>query len=278
MPANTIRPGYVTGRRPWLRSLRILAILAALLLAGTAQPTAGRAQMAKPVLFLAAASLQTALNRIAAEWQQQTGKRVTFSFAASSTLARQIEAGAPADLFASADLDWMYWAQNRKLVREDTRRVLLGNRLVLITQADAPASSLTIEKGFPLATALGDTRLSIGDPKFVPAGHYAVSALTALGVWDQIAARTVGSENVRAALLLVARGEARYGIVYETDAHSEKRVRIVGTFPAEAHPPIAYPFAVTAGSTNPDAAAFLNFLAGPEATKTFQGEGFSILK
>ena len=277
MHTNTTGPRRRASLRSLLGPFRTLAILAALLLSGTVLPAPARADEAKPVLFLAAASLQTALNRIATDWQHETGKRVTFSYAASSTLARQIEAGAPADLFASADLDWMDWAQSRKLIRDDTRRVLLGNRLVLVTQADA-ASALTIGKGFPLAAALGDTRLAIGDPKFVPAGHYAVSALTALGVWAQIASRTVGAENVRAALLLVARGEARYGVVYETDAHSEKRVRIVGAFPAETHPPIVYPFAITARSANPDASAFLNFLASPGAAKVFEGEGFSILK
>lgn len=232
----------------------------------------------RPVLFFAAASLQTALNSIAAEWQKETGKRVTFSYAASSALARQLEQGAPADLFASADLEWMDWVQQRNLIKTDTRRTLLGNTLVLIEPADRPTTALAIGPGFPLAQAIGDSRLATGNPQSVPVGKYAQAALTSLGVWDQVGPRIAGADNVRAALALVARGEARFGIVYETDARTEPRVRVVGTFPPASHPPIVYPFAATGGSSNPDAAAFLNYLTGPAATSVFQSEGFAILK
>lgn len=236
-----------------------------------------RAQESRPVLFFAAASLQTALNAIAAEWQRETGKRVTFSYAASSALARQIESGAPADLFASADLDWMDWAAERKLVKPDTRKVLLGNTLVLIAPADAATGDLKIGPGFPLGAAIGDSRLATGNPQAVPVGRYAQAALTTLGVWDQVSPRLAGTDNVRAALALVARGEAKFGIVYRTDANSEPKVKVVDTFPAASHPPIVYPFAVTASSANPDATAFLAYLSSPAATRVFTAEGFTIL-
>jgi molybdate transport system substrate-binding protein len=232
----------------------------------------------RPVVVFAAASLQTALNAIGAEWTKETDKRVTFSYAASSALARQIEQGAPADLFASADLDWMDWAQERRLIRAETRRSLLGNRLVLIEPADRPATALAIAPGFPLAEAIGDSRLATGNPASVPVGKYAQAALTSLGVWDEVRSRIAGADNVRAALALVARGEARFGIVYETDARTEPKVRFVAAFPEASHPPIVYPFAVTAGSANPDAAAFLDYLRGPAAIRIFEREGFTILR
>ena len=250
--------------------------LLSLLIGAIALPPA-RAQEPKPVLFFAAASLQTALNAVAAAWQGETGKKVTFSYAATSALARQIEQGAPADLFASADLEWMDWADQRKLIKPGTRKSLLGNTLVLIAQKDA-AIDLKIAPGFALAAALGESRLATGNPQFVPAGKYAQAALTALGVWDQVGPRLAGAENVRAALALVARGEAKLGIVYGTDAKTEPRVRIVDTFPASSHPPIVYPFALTAQSSNPDALAFLAYLSSPAAVRIFEAEGFTILK
>jgi len=232
----------------------------------------------RPVVVFAAASLRTALDAIAADWRQETGKRATLSYAASSALARQIDQGAPADLFASADLDWMDWAQQRNLVRPETRKVLLGNALVLIEPAGRPVTALAIAPGFPLAEAIGEGRLATGNPQSVPVGKYAQAALTSLGVWEQVGPRIAGADNVRAALTLVARGEARFGIVYRTDARTEPKTRIVGTFPASSHPAILYPFAVTAGSTNPDAAAFLGYLAGPSAARVFEAEGFAILR
>jgi molybdate transport system substrate-binding protein len=222
----------------------------------------------------AAASLQTALNAAAAEWRRESGANVKFSYASSAALARQIEQGAPADIFASADLDWMEWAQARNLIRAGTRRILLGNELVLIEPADQ-MTTLAIAPGFALRDALGGSRLAMGDPGSVPAGRYGRAALTALGVWEQVAGRVAGVENVRAALALVARGEARFGLVYRTDALSEPRVRIVGAFPADSHPPILYPFAVVAASTHLQAEAFLAWLASPAAARIFAGEGFT---
>jgi len=250
--------------------------LALALGAMTAGPAS--AQEARPVVVFAAASLQTALNAIAADWTRETGKRVTFSYAASSALARQIEQGAPADLFASADLDWMDWVQARNLIRTGTRRTLIGNTLVLIELTTVPATALPIAHGFALAAAIGDLRLATGNPQSVPVGRYAQQALTSLGVWDQVRPRLAGTDNVRAALALVARGEARFGIVYATDARTEPRVRVVGTFPAASHQPIVYPFAVTTRSSNPDAAAFLDHLRSPGAIRIFEAEGFAILR
>lgn len=237
-----------------------------------------QAQEARPVVVFAAASLQTALNAVAAEWRRETGRRVTLSYAASSALARQLEQGAPADLFASADLDWMDWAERRNLIRAGTRRTLLGNRLVLVEATDRPATTLAIAQGFPLAAAIGEGRLATGVPESVPVGRYAREALTALGVWDAVRPRLAGTDNVRAALALVARGEARFGIVYETDARTEPRVRVVGAFPAGSHEAIVYPFAVTATSTNADAGAFLAFLGSPAAIRVFEAEGFAVLR
>jgi molybdate transport system substrate-binding protein len=262
---------------------RVLIVLSAFVGVATAsgaqeaRPAPQTAQGQKPVLFFAAASLQTALNAIAAEWEKQTSKKVTFSYGSSPALARQLEQGAPVDLFASADQDWMDWAEQKKLIKSDTRKSLLGNTLVLVTQKETVVD-LKIASGFALAAAIGGSRIATADPQYVPAGKYAKSSLTALGVWDQVAPRVAGTENVRAALALVARGEARFGIVYRTDANAEPRVRVVDTFPANTHPAIVYPFAVTANSSNPDVAAFLAYLSSPAAVKLFEAEGFAILK
>ena len=169
----------------------------------------------------------------------------------------------------------MDWAQQRNLIRTDTRRTLLGNTLVLIAAREV-TTELRIAPGFALAAAIGNSRLATGNPQSVPVGRYAQAALTALGVWGEVGPRIAGADNVRAALQLVARGEARFGIVYETDARTEPRVRVIGTFPASSHPPILYPFAVAATSSNPDAAAFLAYLSSPAAIRIFEAEGFSI--
>jgi molybdate transport system substrate-binding protein len=237
-----------------------------------------RAQEARPVLVFAAASLQTAFNAIAAAWQKEKGGKVTLSYAASSALARQLEQGAPADLFASADLDWMDWAQQRNLIRPETRRTLLENTLVLIEPADRPATPLKIGPGFALAEALGDGRLATGQVQSVPVGRYAQQALTHLGLWETIRPRIAGVENVRTALALVARGEARFGIVYATDAKAEPRVRVVDAFPAGSHPPILYPLAVTANAGNAQAQSFLDYLSSPAAIRIFEAEGFRVTR
>lgn len=235
------------------------------------------AQQAKPLVVFAAASLQTALSAAAAEWKAQSSTPVMFSYAASSALARQLESGAPADLFASADVEWMDWAQTRSLIKPGTKRVLLGNSLVLVTQKET-ALDLRIAPGFGLAAAIGESRLATGNPSSVPVGRYAQAALTRLGVWQEIGPKIAGTDNARAALALVARGEAKLGIVYGTDAAAEPKVRVVDTFPADSHPPIVYPFAVTAASTNADAIGFLDFLSSPKAEAIFKAQGFSVLK
>lgn len=242
-----------------------------------ARPADSTAVGTKPVVVFAAASLKNALDGIAKDWEGKTGNKVTLSYAASSVVAKQIEAGAPADLFLSADLKWMDWVAERKLIDPASRKTLLGNTLVLIAPKDSTAS-LKIEKGFPLATALGNERLAMGDPKSVPAGAYGQAALTHLGVWDQVSAKIAGAENVRVALAYVARGEAPFGIVYGTDAKSDPEVKVVDTFPADSHPPIVYPVALTAESTNAEAKKFLEHLSSADAAKVFQGEGFVVLE
>ncbi|WP_072394384.1 molybdate ABC transporter substrate-binding protein [Hyphomicrobium sp. CS1GBMeth3] len=242
-----------------------------------AQPFQSNATETKPVLVFAAASLKNALERIAENWKSKTGKTATLSFAASSALAKQIESGAPADLFISADLKWMDWSAERKLIDDASRKNLLGNALVLIAPKDS-ATTLKIEKGFALADALGNERLAMGQPDSVPAGIYGKTALTNLGVWDVIEPNVAGAENVRVALAYVARGETPLGIVYATDAKSYAGVKVVDTFPADSHPPVVYPVAVTASSTNAEAKAFLEFLSTPDATKVFEDAGFTVLK
>jgi molybdate transport system substrate-binding protein len=235
------------------------------------------AEPPRPVVVFAAASLTDALKAAAAAWTAETGKEATFSFAASSALVKQIESGAPADLFASADLKWMDHAAGEGLIRPETRRALLGNALVLIAPKDA-APALTLAPGVDLLAALGpEGRLATGNPSSVPVGAYARQALTALGVWDAVAPRVAGAESVRAALLLVSRGEAPLGVVYATDALSDPGVVVVDEFPEGLHDPIVYPFAVTAASTNPDAAAFLAFLGSEAGRKAFTDRGFTTL-
>lgn len=239
-------------------------------------PAAAPHPSGSTVVVFAAASLKTALDALGPQWTAASGKRVTFSYAASGPLAKQIESGAPADLFISADLKWMDYAAGKKLIKPESRVGLLGNTLVLIAPSDSTAS-LKIEPGFKLADAVGTGKLATGDPRSVPAGTYAQAALTNLGVWETVSPKIAGAESVRAALAFVARGEAPFGIVYATDAKAEPKVRVVATFPADSHPPIVYPFALTAASTNPDAAEFLAFLKSPLATKSFQAEGFTVL-
>ena len=232
------------------------------------------AQDQKLVAF-AAASVKNALDEIDALYQQKTGHAVVASYAASSVLAKQIEAGAPADLFISADLDWMDYVAKRDLIKPATRSNLLGNKLVLIAGAKDPIT-LKIAPNFGLAQALGDHRLAMGDPSNVPAGKYGKAALEKLGVWSAIAAKVAPAESVRAALLLVSRGEAPLGVVYQTDAAVDPGVRIVDAFPADSHPAIIYPVALTASSTNPAAQDYLAFLKSPAARAAFEKQGFTV--
>lgn len=234
------------------------------------------ASAAERVTVFAAASLKNALDDASAVWSSATGKQAAFSYAASSALARQIEAGAPADIFIPADTDWMDYLRQRNLIAPASEVRLLGNQLVLIVPASNPAT-LTIAPGFDLAGLLAGGKLAMGDVRAVPAGKYGKAALESLGVWDQVAGRVAQAENVRAALKLVATSEAAAGIVYQTDALAEPQVKTVGAFPASSHPEIVYPAALTAASTNPEAAAFLAFLQSPAAREIFTKHGFPVL-
>ncbi len=227
------------------------------------------------VLIFAAASLQTALDALTPAITQATGVSIKTSYAASSALARQIENGAPADLFISADLDWMDYLAQRRLIRAESRVNLLGNDLVLVAPA-ARKVSLAVGPNFGLAAALGTGRLALADPAAVPAGKYAREALTNLGVWESVMTRLAPAENVRAALLLVSRGEAPLGIVYRTDALVDTGVAIVSQFPDLSHAPIVYPAALTSASAV-EAANVLAFLRGAVAQAMFERQGFRFL-
>jgi molybdate transport system substrate-binding protein len=228
-----------------------------------------------PITVFAAASLTNALQDLGDAFTKETSIPVRFSFAASSALARQIENGAPADIFFSADLEWMDYLQTRNLIQRDSRRNLLGNRLVLIAPADSRIK-LKIEPHFQLAAALGKGHLATGDPDSVPVGRYAREALTTLGVWSDVADHLVRADSVRSALAFVDRGEAQLGIVYETDALIDKQVRVVDVFPADSHLPIVYPAALT-GAARPDAAKFLTYVQGHAGELAFKSYGFTPL-
>jgi molybdate transport system substrate-binding protein len=257
--------------RARLRTLCDLLVCVLLLLS-----SAIAAQQAKLVIF-AAASLKDALDEVNTAYQRDKGQDTTVSYAASSTLAKQIEAAAPADIFISADLDWMDYLAKRNLIKPDTRTNLLGNRLVLIAPANSTLK-LNVAPNFPLAQALGNGRLAIADPSSVPAGKYGKAALETFGVWASVADKLAPAENVRATLLLVSRGEAPLGIVYRTDAVSDKGVKILGTFPDSSHPPIIYPIAAVASSTNPGNADYIAYLKSPAAGALFEKQGFTVLK
>jgi molybdate transport system substrate-binding protein len=252
-----------------------LAGLATLL--AIAMPVPAHAESQSVTVF-AAASLKTALDDIAAEWRKETGKTARISYAASGPLAKQIEAGAPADIFISADVPWMDYAAERKLIKSETRRNLIGNALVLVAPADSKAQPMEIGAQTDFNALLGpDGRLVMGEPRSVPAGAYAQKALTSLGLWDKVKERVAQTESVRAALLFVARGEAPAGIVYRSDAHAERHVKVLGTFPESSHAPIVYPIAIIAASANPDAIAFSDYLATPAASAIFKRESFEVL-
>jgi molybdate transport system substrate-binding protein len=231
------------------------------------------AASAKPPLVLAAASLQESLNAAADAWSAHHHERPVLSFAASSALAKQIDAGAPADLFISADEPWMDDVQKNGFVAPGTRVSFLANTLVLVAPAGGKGS-IAIRPGFPLAQALGGGKLSMADPDSVPAGKYGKAALTALGVWPSVQDKVVRGDSVRAALAFVERGEAPYGIVYATDALSSKAVRIAGVFPNASHAPITYPIARLAASTSPDAEGFRLFLISAQGRAIFRHYGF----
>ncbi|KQV73037.1 molybdate ABC transporter substrate-binding protein [Rhizobium sp. Root1220] len=258
-------------RRQWIKLAAAAVSLAWLGMASTP------AIAAEKVTVFAAASLKNALDAANAAWAKDGGKEAVVSYAASSALAKQIESGAPADIFISADLDWMDYVAKKNLIKADTRSNLLGNRIVLVAAKDR-AKPVDIKRGFDLAALLDDGKLAMGEVKSVPAGKYGKAALEKLGVWSSIESKVAGVESVRAALALVSRGEAPYGIVYQTDAAADSGVAVVGTFPADSHPPIIYPVAILAESKNPDAAAYLDFLKSEKAAPFFTAQGFTILK
>jgi len=241
--------------------------------------TSARAQtQSEPITVFAAASLKNALEDAAKPFTADTGTAVRFSFAASSALAKQIETGAPADLFASADLEWMDYLQQRNFIRAASRVDLLGNRLVVVAPADSPVRDLAFTAS-AMRQALGTNgRIATGEVTSVPVGRYAKSALERLGLWTVVQPRLAEAENVRAALTFVSRGEAPLGIVYDTDAKADPNVKVVAAFPPDSYPPIIYPFAVTAGAKDPEKAQrFLSYLTGAQARPAFEAQGFTML-
>lgn len=249
-------------------------LLVAGLLALLVPPAAAAQQQ---VTVFAAASLTDAMQDVSAAWQQAGHAPLRLTFASSSTLARQIEQGAPANLFASADQRWMDYLAQRGLVAADSRRDLLANSLVLVVPGNR-ARQVAIGPGLDLDALLGPGgRIATGDPAHVPAGLYAKQALTALGLWPRAEPRLASAEDVRGALLLVERGEAPAGIVYATDAAAGGGVAVAGTFPEGTHDRITYPFAVTRDGDTPEARALLLFLAGPEARAVFERRGFAVV-
>lgn len=264
-----MRPAVSSYIRPYMARLsRAIALFLVLLAALGAGPVLARA----PVV-LAAASLQEAMTAAAGRWTAKGHERPVLSFAASSALARQAEAGAPADIFVSADEQWMDHVAAAGFLAARTRAPLLTNQLVLVAPANSRIA-LAIRPGFPLARALGNGRLAMGDPDAVPAGIYGKQALTRLGVWPQVAGKLARAESVRAALALIARGEVPLGIVYATDARAEPRVRVVGTFPASSHAPIVYPVARLRQARSADAEPFRRFLLSGEGKAIFRRFGF----
>jgi molybdate transport system substrate-binding protein len=229
------------------------------------------------ITVFAAASLRNALDDADAAFTKATGVKIVASYEATSALAKQIEQGAPADVFISADLRWMDYAAEHKLIKPDTRVNLLGNKLVLIAPVDSKLDHVPIAKGFDIAKLAGDGRIAVADVKAVPAGLYAKAALENLGAWPAAEPKLAQAENVRATLAFVARGETPLGIVYETDAKVEPRVKIVGVFPDGSYPPVTYPVAATAATTNAAVARYLAFLRGAAAKAVFEKYGFSFL-
>jgi len=253
-----------------MRSIRrALSFCAFAVFLAVASPFVGAAD----VTVFAAASLKEAMDEQRRQFERDTGNKVIVSYGASNALAKQIEAGAPADLFISADLDWMDYVAQRGLVAPNARFDLLRNSLVLIAPASSNAA-LRIGPGFGLAAALGTDRLAMANPDSVPAGKYGKSALEKLGVWTSVEAKVARAENVRAALALVSRGEAPFGIVYRTDALADKGVKVVDTFPPDSYPPIVYPAAVLAASKTVSARALLDYLRSAPARAVWEKYGF----
>jgi molybdate transport system substrate-binding protein len=265
-------PEIVMQRSPFFAAVRAAFVLAAS--AASVLPT--NAQDKSPLLVFAAASVKNALDEVNAVWTKQTGVAVRASYAATSALAKQIEEGAPADIFLSADLRWMDHVEKAKLIRDGTRAPLLGNSLVLIAARNWNKGETKIGVNFELARMLAGGRLAIADTESVPAGRYAKAALEKLGLWGSVQKQLAQAENVRAALAYVSRGEAPLGIVYSTDAAVDPDVKVIGIFPADSHPPIVYPVGVLASSRNAAAGAYRQFLEGSEAKDIFVKHGFTV--
>lgn len=275
-PAPGLGPGD-RWRRPDRAVLgRWLTFATCLLLTLPASRAAAPVHRTAPVVVFAAASLKSALDEVAAAFERQDGQRVSVSYAGTGTLARQLEQGAPADLFFSADEAWVDYVLRRGLVQAGTVDVLLGNRLALVAPRDSQVA-LGLASGAPLAAALGRDRLAVANVVSVPAGRYAKAALESLGLWNAVSGRLVQTENVRAALRLVVRGEAPLGVVYVTDARAEPGVRVVDLFDVALHPPIRYPVMLTRESASPAARRFLAWLRSPEAAAIFEAQGFAVL-
>lgn len=270
MKCAWIESGVVQTLRRLCPTLALLGVLATGEIPAAASQDEARD---KAPVVLAAASLQPAMEDIGRAWIARGHPAPVFSFVASSTLARQAEAGAPADLFLSADEEWADYLQQRGLVVARSRVDLLGNRLALVAPKD-DTRRLTIRPGFPLAAMVGSSRLAVADTESVPAGRYAKAALVSLRVWDSVAGKLAPAENVRAALAMVERGLTPLGIVYATDAKGSTKVRLVGLFPAGSHPPIRYPMVMLTRSRNPEAQAFRRFLMSPPARAVFVRYGF----
>jgi molybdate transport system substrate-binding protein len=273
-PARAGVPPNAMERR--MHKLLTPCVLLLAALAGLLAPARPAHAQDRTLTVFAAASLKNALDDVDAAYSKKTGIKVVVSYAASSTLMKQIEQGAPADVFASADLDWMDYGSQKKVIKEATRVNLLGNRIILIAPKDSKIANVQIGPGFDLAKLAGDGRIVTGDVQSVPVGKYAKAALEKLGAWQAAAPKFAMAESVRAALALVARGEAVLGLVYETDAKVEPNVRIVGAFPSDSHPPIVYPVAATV-TAKPEADDYLAFLRSQAAKSIFENYGFTFL-
>jgi molybdate transport system substrate-binding protein len=248
-------------------------LLSALLISPSSSPATSQENT---VIVFSAGSTTNAVTDIATVFSREKGIKAITSFASSSTLARQIDKGAPAQVYISANKKWMDYLEQHKMIESHTRFNLLSNQLVLIAPDDSPLSTISIEKNFPLATLIGNGYMAMGDPDHVPSGIYGKQAMETLGVWERVKEKIVRSKDVRAALALVARGEVPVGQVYSTDAAISDKVKIIGTFPADSHPAIVYPAAIITGQDTPEARAFLAFLTSPEARTVFEKYGFSV--
>jgi len=255
-------------------TFRLLALFLAFVFSGWLNSPASAED--KTLTVFAAASMKNALDDIDTAFTAKTGVKISASYAASSTLAKQIEQGAPADIFVSADTDWMDYAVKKKNINEATRVNLLGNSIVLIAPKDSKIDKVAIGPGFDLEKLAGDGKIATGDVNSVPVGKYAKAALEKLGAWQAAEPKFAMAESVRAALLLVARGEAVLGIVYSTDAKVEPGVKVVGTFPADTHPPIIYPVAATT-TAKPAANEYLDYLHSSAAKAVLEKYGFTYL-